>query len=215
MLPCHGRGRSARHGQHGGFLIADRVERRRRKTPYAMAFHRELISRLPAGVTLRASRCLRPWATINHADASITLGAGGTIVHVACGTYIQSPALTCNGAANQRIQYTADTKWCANIKGFWSAQGNYTDIVGFDIQSPNTGIALGCNNTTQALRMFLGQEVFSVRSRRYAIFRSTVEHAVEKRANVIFTFHKQAHYNGLHSRLVCLLEFGHCTKKRH
>ena len=34
-----------------------------------------------------------------------------------------------------------------------------------------------------------------------AIFRSTVEHAVEKRANVIFTFHKQAHCNGLHSRL--------------
>jgi len=42
-----------------------------------------------------------PWETINHADASITLGAGGTIVHVACGTYIQSPALTRNGAANQ------------------------------------------------------------------------------------------------------------------
>ena len=33
--------------------------------------------------------------------------------------------------------------------------------------------------------------------------------------NVIFTFHKQAHCNGLHSRLACLLEFGLCTKKRH
>ncbi len=97
-----------------------------------------------------------PWATINHADAALALGTGGAIVHVACGTYNQSPALTRNGTVSQRIQYTADTKWCANMRGLWSAQGNYTDIVGFDIQSSNTGIAvgLGCNNTTQACFLF-------------------------------------------------------------
>ena len=97
-----------------------------------------------------------PWATINHADAALTLGTGGAIVHVACGTYNQSPTLTRNGTASQRIRYTADTKWCANIRGLWLAQGDYTDIVGFDIQSPNTGIAvgLGCNSITQACFLF-------------------------------------------------------------
>jgi len=61
--------------------------------------------------------------------------------------------------------------------------------------------------------MFLGQDAYWVRLRRYA--EQTVEHSVKKQANAIFPFDKQKGLNGLHFRRACSLEFGLCTKKRH
>jgi hypothetical protein len=87
------------------------------------------------------------WATIGHADATLTLGPGGTAcgttsvgacVHVATGTYSASITTNTNGTAAGRIRYLSDTQYGARLVGtsgestIWNVSGGYTDIVGFD-----------------------------------------------------------------------------------
>ncbi len=87
----------------------------------------------------------RPWRTITHADSALTLGAAGTIVHVApCPSSTPCyPGLTTSrsGTATQRITFVSDTKWGAKIKGgkfgsstpTWGMGGDFSTIQDFDI----------------------------------------------------------------------------------
>src|SRR5579864_5005998 len=52
-----------------------------------------------------------PWATLQKASSSLSLGSGGTIVHVEPGTYTISRTVTttAHGTATQRITYISDT----------------------------------------------------------------------------------------------------------
>jgi len=76
------------------------------------------------------------WASIAHADAALQLGPGGTVVHVAPGTYSASLTTNRNGTASARIKFISDTKWGAMIRRAWISNGSYVDIVGFDISVP-------------------------------------------------------------------------------
>ncbi|MDL2354362.1 MAG: right-handed parallel beta-helix repeat-containing protein [Pseudomonadota bacterium] len=77
-----------------------------------------------------------------------------TTVHVASGTYYENVSTGASGTATARIRYVADTKWGARIigsgtEGMWTNNGNYVDIVGFDISgSGRLGIV---NNASFAL----------------------------------------------------------------
>src|ERR1700680_1956501 len=44
----------------------------------------------PTGSDSSAGTQAAPWKTINHADSTLQLGAGGTIVHVSPGTYSEA-----------------------------------------------------------------------------------------------------------------------------
>ncbi len=81
-----------------------------------------------------------PWATIAHADSTLTVGSGGTIVHVLPGTYTPGNFTTSHsGTASARIQFVSDQKWAAKITGSnWNVAGSYVDINGFEI-GPNSG----------------------------------------------------------------------------
>jgi len=66
------------------------------------------------------------------------LAKPGTVVNVASGTYTGGFKTTASGTASARITYKSVTKWGAKIvpssaKFIWDNRGNYTDIVGFDI----------------------------------------------------------------------------------
>jgi hypothetical protein len=76
-----------------------------------------------------------PFRTIQRA-ANVVKPA--TTVHVAPGTYRENVSTKVQGSATARIRYVSDTKWGAKIvgsgtEGMWTNNGNYTDIVGFDI----------------------------------------------------------------------------------
>ena len=90
----------------------------------------------------------RPWRTIQHADAALTVGTSGTCnagtgwlsvtnagacVHVATGTYAGPITTNKSGTASARIVFISDTKWGAKITTInWAINGSYTDVVGFD-----------------------------------------------------------------------------------
>jgi hypothetical protein len=79
----------------------------------------------------------RPWRTIQHADAALALGSGGTVVHVAPGTYGGPITTNRSGTATARIVFISDTKWGAKITtANWLPSGAYIDINGFDMTSP-------------------------------------------------------------------------------
>jgi hypothetical protein len=81
----------------------------------------------------------RPWKTIQHADVALTLGSGGTTVHVAAGTY-SGPSTNRSGTSSARIVFISDTKWGAKIaNSSWQAGGDYVDINGFEMTNPGSG----------------------------------------------------------------------------
>lgn len=92
----------------------------------------------------------RPWKTIQHADAALSVGAGGAVVHVAAGTYSGPITTNKSGNSSARIVYISDTKWGAKINtANWLARGSYTDINGFDMTSPGTnGFCVGTNGVS-------------------------------------------------------------------
>jgi hypothetical protein len=76
-----------------------------------------------------------PFKTIRKASL---YAKPGTVVHVARGVYREIVKTKTSGTASARIRYVSDTKWGAKIIGSgteaaWTNNGNYTDIVGFDI----------------------------------------------------------------------------------
>jgi hypothetical protein len=90
-----------------------------------------------------------PWATFAHADAAMTLGAGGTKVNVASGSYAGGFSLNKSGTATARIQYVATGQVTSSMtfpakitSGSISLNGGYTDINGFDITGPSSNYAL-------------------------------------------------------------------------
>ena len=77
----------------------------------------------------------RPFKTITRAA---TLAKASTTIHVAAGTYRENVKTRVHGTSTARIRFVSDTKWGAKIigsgtEGMWTNNGNYTDIVGFDI----------------------------------------------------------------------------------
>ena len=100
-----------------------------------------------------------PWATLAHASQALVLGAGGTTVHVAPGTYNGDVVTTATGTPTARVRFLSDQQGGAKIVGDGSSVGawvngsintsaiptigNYVDIVGFDIsgnQNSSAGI---------------------------------------------------------------------------
>jgi hypothetical protein len=80
----------------------------------------------------------RPWKTIQHADAALTVGSGGAIVHVSPGTYF-GPITTAKAgtSSSARVVYISDTKWGAKvINSNWLVKGAYQTIQDFDLTSP-------------------------------------------------------------------------------
>lgn len=103
-----------------------------------------------------------PWRTIQHASSMVR---AGYTVHVAPGTYnVAGPgaypssvtnAITTSvsGTASARIRFISDVKWGAKIVTSnqpyysWSVDGDYVDIVGFDITGNGmTGLRLNGSN---------------------------------------------------------------------
>ena len=82
----------------------------------------------------------RPWKTIQHAGGALTLGSGGTTVHVAPGNYSGPITTSKSGTPSARIVFVSDTKWGAKISTMnWANSGSYVDIVGFEGTSPGGG----------------------------------------------------------------------------
>jgi hypothetical protein len=107
-----------------------------------------------AGSDSNDGSAAHPWRTIQHASSLVT---AGYTVHVAPGTYNVAgpgtyPAQVTNaittsasGTASARIRFISDVKWGAKIvtsnRSFysWGVNGNYVDIVGFDITGDSMG----------------------------------------------------------------------------
>lgn len=103
------------------------------------------------------------WATINHADATAAIGAGGTIIHVAPGTYSQAVTTNKSGtSATARLVFRSDSRWGAKLNapsglGAWNSNGAWVDIVGFDITGASAvrfGI-ISTNNHVRALSNYI------------------------------------------------------------
>ena len=90
------------------------------------------------GSDSNAGSIAKPFRTITKAAS---MAKPSTTVHVAPGTYSGNVTTSKHGTATARIRYVSDTKWGAKIvgsgtEGMWTNNGNYTDIVGFDITGP-------------------------------------------------------------------------------
>jgi hypothetical protein len=101
-----------------------------------------------------------PWFTLQHAANSMVLGARGTVVHVAPGTYnattycyvpelLSGTFMVCmqkSGTPTQPIIFQSDQKWQAKLtcgsvhgNGIFALIGSYIQIVGFDMTCPGAG----------------------------------------------------------------------------
>ena len=100
----------------------------------------------PAGSDNNDGTSNKPLASINMAAE---LAVPGTTVHVAPGTYTENVRITKSGTAANRISYTSDVKWGANITADnfnapVDISGDYIDFEGFDITGNAThGIQAG------------------------------------------------------------------------
>lgn len=124
----------------------------------------------PSGSDSNNGSQASPWATINHADAALTLGSGSgatsnscgaswwsgennvsVCVHVAPGTYSGRFSSDRNGNSSQRIVFISDTRWAAKVVDgqssfsegdIWRVNGSYQTIVGFDVSGTNSTTAI-------------------------------------------------------------------------
>jgi Protein of unknown function (DUF1565) len=81
----------------------------------------------------------RPWRTIQHADAALSLGSGGAVVHVAPGSYSGPITTNKSGTASARIVFLSDSKWGAKISNTnWVANGSFVEINGFEMTAPGS-----------------------------------------------------------------------------
>ena len=91
-----------------------------------------------------------PFRTINKAAS---VAKPSTTIHVAAGNYAGNISTKNSGTSSGRIRYVSDTKWGAKIVGtgteaHWTNNGNFVDIVGFDISGPGRlGILNYASNT--------------------------------------------------------------------
>jgi hypothetical protein len=116
----------------------------------------------PNGLDSNDGSMAHPWATINHADAALTVGTPGTCtagsgwatatgvgacVHVSAGTYAGTISTSTNGNSSARIRYVSDTKYGARLTGggnqiIWAISGSFTDVVGFDVDGSASSAAV-------------------------------------------------------------------------
>jgi hypothetical protein len=103
-----------------------------------------------AGSDSNTGTSARPYKTITKAAS---VAKPGTTVHVAAGTYYGNVSTRVSGTSTNRIRFVSDTKWGAKIIGsgseaMWTNNGNYVDIVGFDISGPGRhGVLNYASNT--------------------------------------------------------------------
>ena len=102
----------------------------------ATAFPEQLLFR-PNGSDSNDGSQARPWRTISHADAALTVGGAsttcsaasgwysqpgyGACVHIAPGTYSIGSELITNksgASSNQRVGFVSDTRWVAGSTEF-------------------------------------------------------------------------------------------------
>ncbi|HJP72722.1 MAG TPA: right-handed parallel beta-helix repeat-containing protein [Pseudonocardiaceae bacterium] len=86
-----------------------------------------------------------PWASIGKAAGSVSLGAAGTVVHVAPGTYTSIVHNTKSGAPGAYLTFQADTEgrpWSVKVatggglRDFpFRNDGSYVRVIGFDVTS--------------------------------------------------------------------------------
>jgi hypothetical protein len=106
----------------------------------------------PAGSDSGDGSQARPWLTLAHATSAATIGSSGTIIHFAPGTYTITSLLvtTKSGKSDSaRLIYQSDSPqgahWVFNTgqQTAWIMEGDYVDLVGFDITSATGGIEIG------------------------------------------------------------------------
>ncbi len=95
----------------------------------------------PSGSDRNDGSLSHPWATINRAAQS---AFPGIMIHVAPGVYNEAVVTPQSGAPPARIRFISEKKWSAIIRSrgasvTWTNQGNYVDIVGFDISGDGRG----------------------------------------------------------------------------
>jgi parallel beta-helix repeat protein len=98
----------------------------------------------PDGSDSTDGSAAHPWATIRHADS---LAQPGWVIHVAPGVYPGPMTTSSSGNLSGRIRYISDAKWGAIVSctssvpcpRVWTQNGNYVDVVGFEITSQNSG----------------------------------------------------------------------------
>lgn len=94
-----------------------------------------------------------PFRTIQKAASK---AIADTTVHVAAGSYKENIRTTAHGTSIARIRYISEPKWGAKIissgtETAWFNNGNYTDIIGFDITGTvRLGILNNASNTTMS-----------------------------------------------------------------
>lgn len=106
--------------------------------------------------------CSGPWATLNKSVAAFTLGAGGTVVNVAAGTYSNTSGSACftsvlcdnRGGASltRRLIFSCTTPLsCFVTTTIWLQNVNFVDVTGFDGGNlPNSNNALASISTSAA-----------------------------------------------------------------
>ena len=85
----------------------------------------------------------RPWKTLSRANVALSLGAAGTVVHIApCQTnnpcYTGTINLSRSGTASQRITWQSDTPQGAKVDGVINVSGSYVTVKDFDITDTST-----------------------------------------------------------------------------
>jgi len=94
----------------------------------------------PTGSDRNDGSLAHPWATLNRAAQS---AFPGLTIHVAPGVYNEAVVTKQSGAPPARIRFVSETKWGAIVRGHasvtWTNQGDYVDIVGFDISGDGRG----------------------------------------------------------------------------
>ncbi len=114
----------------------------------------------PSGSDSNDGSSAHPFATINKAANAAT---PGMTVHVAPGAY-GSVTTSTSGSSSQRIRYISDVQWGAKVVGAsgseaaWMQDGNYVDVVGFDISG---GARLGIENNGSNVKI-LGNYVHNI-----------------------------------------------------
>ena len=104
----------------------------------------------PTGSDSNTGSSSSPFKTITKAAS---VAKAGTTVHVAPGTYYGNVATKTSGTSTNPIIFLSNTTWGAKIVGsgteaMWTNNGNYVQIVGFDISGPGRlGILNYASNT--------------------------------------------------------------------
>jgi len=104
----------------------------------------------PTGSDSNTGSSASPYRTISKAAS---VAKPGTTVHVAPGTYSGNVATKTSGTSTNPIIFLSNTTWGAKVVGsgteaMWTNNGNYVQIVGFDISGPGRlGILNYASNT--------------------------------------------------------------------